>query len=146
MRRTTALAAIATAALLALTGCSDDGGDDDKATKPAGKTASATAADDGRAELEAAVSQYTKAFFEPDADTGYGMLSKRCAAEIDQGAYAAQVEQAAKEYGKQKVTTVSVDQVSGDMARVTYEVSVPKFSQQSQPWTREDGEWKYDAC
>ncbi|MEU3962908.1 hypothetical protein AB0F42_24400 [Streptomyces buecherae] len=146
MRRTT-LAAVTAAALLALTACSsDDGGDDDKATPAtAGKHMSAPAADD-RAGLEAAVRDYTTAFFKPDATAGYNALSKRCAAEIDKAAYTTQVETASKQYGAQAVKSFKVDQLSGDMARVSYGVGLPLFDQKQQPWVREGGEWRYDAC
>ncbi|KRV48794.1 hypothetical protein AQ490_23270 [Wenjunlia vitaminophila] len=149
--RTTSTALAAVALLAAFLGAC--GSDDDTATpstsstpKAQPKDAPAPATDNGKAELEQAVKDYTAAFFQPDTEKAYGMLSKRCQGERDKSIYAAQLEQAAADYGPQTATTVTVDQLEGNMARVTYEVSLPKFNQAAQPWTREGGAWKYDAC
>jgi len=44
------------------------------------------------------------------------------------------------------VKSVSVDQLSGDLARISIDVGVPALARSGSPWTREGGQWKYDAC
>lgn len=149
--RTRITTVLASASLLAtLTACSSSSDDADKATAPASSTARAEqpttpapAADDG---LEKAVFTYTAAYFEGDADTAYAALTKRCKGKISPEAYAAVVKQAHADYGEQHVTSFTADQVQGDLARVSYKVGLPKFDQTGQPWAREGGAWKYDAC
>ena len=60
--------------------------------------------------------------------------------------YSAVITTTAAAYGHQTITTLHVDQLSGDMGRVTYTYTVPKLNQVQQPWTREGGAWHYDAC
>lgn len=137
-------------ALLALTACSSSG--DDAAKEPSNSTTteqepSTTPTPAGAAELTAAVQAYTAAYFKGEASTAHRMLSERCKGKINELVYGATVEQAAKEYGPDHPATDVQAEVSGKLARVTYKVKgLPKFDQQAQPWTREDGAWKYDAC
>lgn len=161
-RTTTALATAALLAALALAACSSDGGGDDEpepqptqdATEPTGQPTNDGAAggagegDQDEAALEQAVRDYTDAFFAPDADTAYAMLSARCQGQIDETTYGAQLDQAAADYGQLSVETFTVNQLSGDLARVTYTVGLPLFDDQltEQPWTREADTWRYDAC
>ncbi|MEW2127091.1 hypothetical protein AB0891_25565 [Streptomyces sp. NPDC007259] len=149
--RTTA-ALIAAGLLATLTAC---GNDDDKpatpepsASAPATETpAASTPADDGTDALTAAVTAYTAAYFKGDADTAYSALSARCAGKITAAQYEGVVKQAATEYGPDHPATNITADVSGDLARVTYAVKgLPKFNQDGQPWAREGGTWRYDAC
>ncbi|MGY1500819.1 hypothetical protein ACW4TU_30280 [Streptomyces sp. QTS52] len=148
MRTTTTLATVA--ALLALTACSST--DDKPATadstvsSPAAVEPTTTPTPAEAGALEQAVREYTAAYFQGDAETAYAVLSKHCQGTITAAAYGAVVEQAKADYGQQTVKTVTVDKLSGDLARVSYTVSLPKFDQQGQAWTREGGAWKYDAC
>ncbi|MER6103608.1 hypothetical protein ABT115_15120 [Streptomyces sp. NPDC001832] len=131
MRTTTSLLAAAVA-LTGLTACSGSS-DDDKATSSSGP--------------ETAVTTYTAAYFKGDATTAYEALSKRCKGKIGPDAYAGVVKQASTEYGTDHPATDVQADVSGDMARVTYKVKgLPKFDQEAQPWAREGGAWRYDAC
>ncbi|MEU6756961.1 hypothetical protein [Streptomyces sp. NPDC046685] len=143
---TAALLAAATA--LALTGCSNDPAPADKPTSPApASTPAAPTADPARADLEKAVRAYSNAYFKPDGAAAYATLSKRCAAKAgDADIFTAIIDTAAKAYGKQEIQTLTIDQLAGDMARVSYTYSVPKLNQTSQPWAREAGAWKYDGC
>lgn len=147
MRNHTALLA-STAALLALTGCSSS--DDDAKPETAPTTAEApsitpTPAD--TALVAKAVKAYTTAYFKGDADTAYATLSKRCAGKVTAADYSTAIEQAAADYGPDHAATDVQAEVSGTLARVTYKVAgLPKFDQESQPWAREGGTWKYDAC
>lgn len=142
--RTRATIAVLAAALLALTACSSNDDSGAPADSPAAEQPAATP--DDTAELAAAVKAYTADYFKGDATTTYATLSKRCQGKISADAYAGVVEQANADYGPQTVKTVTVDQLSGDLARVSYTVSVPKFDEDGQAWLREDGVWKYDAC
>lgn len=140
---------VAAAALLALTGCSDATPSEPKAVdKPASSpTAEQPKADPARADLEKAVRAYSAAYFKPDGAAAYTTLSKRCATKAgDADLFAGIVDTAAKAYGKQEIQTLTVDQLAGDMARVSYTYAVPKLNQTSQPWAREGGVWKYDGC
>jgi hypothetical protein len=112
----------------AATACSDDGGDE--------------------AALEEAVRTYTEAYFAPDAETAYGMLTTRCQGTIAQETFTEVVEQGAAEYDALTVEAFSVDEIDGDSARVTYSVGLDALDSglTEQRWTREDGEWRFDAC
>lgn len=151
--RTRATTMLVTTAVLtaALTACSssNDGTD----AKPSASTPATTAAPTtstpptGNAALEQAVKAYTAAYFKGDTDTAYGLLSKRCQGRIDRDVYAATVKQAHTDYGPDHPATGVQADVSGGLARVSYKVQgLPKFDQTGQPWTREGGAWKYDAC
>ncbi|MFM9566133.1 hypothetical protein [Streptomyces turgidiscabies] len=144
---TTALLAVAGAALLSLTACTstDEPAIDTAASSPAAEpTTTPTPAES--AELQLAVRRYTAAYFQGASEVAYAVLSKRCQGQITEDAYGAVVEQAKADYGQQTVKSVSVDKMAGDLARVSYTVSLPKFDQQGQAWVREGGAWKYDAC
>lgn len=137
------------AALLALTACTSNSSDP-KPAEPAPSSSTSSAApkaDPARADLEKAVRAYSAAYFTPDGAAAYAALSKRCAAKAgDADIFAGIIDTAAKAYGKQEIQTLTIDQLAGDMARVTYTYSVPKLNQTSQPWAREGGVWKYDGC
>ncbi|MFF4402818.1 hypothetical protein [Streptomyces sp. NPDC001480] len=148
--RTRATTITLAAALLALTAaCSSSS--DHKPDSPATATAtsaqpSTTPAPADAAALEQAVRTYTAVYFADKPKTAYGMLSARCKKKITPDAMAALTARAVGDYGKQDVKRFKVDQMSGDLARVSYGVGLPKFDQQAQPWAREGGDWKYDAC
>lgn len=150
--RIRAITTLTAAVLLALTGCSssDDGGKD---PAPAETTPTNTPApeqpkakDDGSADLEASVRTYTKALFSGDGKTGHALLSKRCKQEITAVEFQGMSEQGHNDYGSLTIKNISVDQISGDLARVSYGVGVPQFERKAQPWAREDGTWRWDAC
>jgi hypothetical protein len=151
-RTTTVLTA---AALLALTACSSS--DDKPAAEPPIATAPATSAPPSQpaaspstgdtADLEQAVRDYTDAYFAGEASTAHRMLSERCRKEINPLVYGEMLRQAKKDYGPDHPATDVQAEVSGDMARVTYKVKgLPMLDQTQQPWAREGGAWKYDAC
>lgn len=164
MRRTRArrgtTAALVTTALLTLAtvACSSDGEGDDAATEPSTTAPEEPAGEEEPTEppadpeeaaaLEQAVRQYTDAYFAPDADAAYEMLSSRCQAAITPEIFADTVEQGAGDYGRLEVEGFTVDELSGDTARVTYSVGLPIIDEAltGQPWSREDGEWRFDAC
>lgn len=138
MRTRLAAAALAAAALT-LTACSSSSNSSAPKTPP-------TSPSSEQAALEQAVRSYSDAYFKPNSTAAYSLLSARCQQQIDPTMYDAVIEQAAKNYGTQAIKTLTVDQLSGDLARVTYTYDVSKLNQAAQPWTREDGQWRYDAC
>lgn len=148
MRTRTTTATLAAALLLAtLTACSsgDDSSDSAPASSSTPKAATTPTADD-TADLTAAVRDYTAALFSGDA-TGYGYVSARCRKQMPEAEWVATAEDAHQQYGAQKATGVTVDQLSGDLARVSYGAgNIPQFEREGQPWTREDGTWRWDAC
>ncbi|MFC8360743.1 hypothetical protein ACFUIY_12820 [Streptomyces griseorubiginosus] len=153
--RTTARLAVTAAALLALTACSsgsDDGADPTPSTSATVEIPTTTPTDtlalaDDEGNLARVVETYTSLYFAGEGEPAYVFLSKRCKAKADPAVFEATVEEAAKDYGPGHVPKDVRATVSGDMARVSYKVQgLPKFDQQAQPWTREGGDWKYDAC
>ncbi|WP_159037166.1 hypothetical protein [Streptomyces specialis] len=132
-RIATALAATALA-FTAACGGGDDGGDERSEAEDA-------------AALEEAVRTFTEVYF-TDPPAAYAMLSERCAEQSDEATYTAQLEQFAESFGELSVQTFSVDEIDGDTAHVTYTVGDPMIDGglAGQPWVREDGEWRYDAC
>ncbi|MDG9705557.1 hypothetical protein [Streptomyces sp. DH37] len=145
-RHTTALAVLAAAATLALTGCSTSSSGDDS-TAPATDTSSqADPQATERAVLEKSVRDYTHALFGGDGPAGYKLVSNRCKEEITPESFNAMADQGHHEHGQLEIKNISVDEISGNLARVSYGVGVPQFERAAQPWTREDGTWKWDAC
>jgi hypothetical protein len=151
MRTHHTITLLAAAGLLALTGCSGaadpahkgtDGGESTPTAAPSPKI------DPERANLDKAVRAYSAAYFKPDGKAAYAALSKRCQTKAggDPDMFSIIVDNAAKAYGKQEIQSLTIDQLAGDMARVTYTYSVPKLNQTSQPWAREAGTWRYDGC
>lgn len=133
--------ALASAVVLAAAGCSSGSSSHNDAT--AAPTTASTSADDA---LTAAVRAYSAAYFKPDPAAGYALLSARCQTRVSAAAYGTEVEGAVATYGHQQVQDVTVDQLSGDLARVSYTYTVPALDQSGQPWAREGGAWRYDAC
>lgn len=150
MRTRTILTA---AALLAtLTACSSSS--DDKADAPSTPSAVATTTAEqpdttlppAAAALEDAVKTYTAALFSGDA-SGYDHVSARCRKQMPKTTWVAMAKQAHQQYGSQKATGVKVDQLAGDLARVSYGAgNIPQFNREGQSWTREGGTWRWDAC
>lgn len=100
------------------------------------------------AELRSAAEDYFAAFFEPDAEAGYAMLSDRCRGMYDQDKYAELLDLASSLYGDVEVKINDVD-VDGDEGTVDGETGVPALDEDNDDgpqWVYEDGEWKSDAC
>ncbi|MFC9465194.1 hypothetical protein [Streptomyces coelicoflavus] len=150
--RTRATITLAAVLLLAATGCSSsDDGEASNKPAPATSSASTPAAeepkqDDGKAALEKSVRDYTAALFSGDA-SGYALVSARCQKQMTEAEWTAMAKDAHQQYGAQKATGVKVDQLSGDLARVSYGAGeIPQFDREAQSWAREGGTWRWDAC
>lgn len=149
---------VLTLGTLTLTGCSESS-DKDAASSPSTSVTASTpttpakstndksdkGADGGKAALEKSVRAYTKALFGNDPE-GYDLVSTRCQEEMTAAEFAGLSKQAHHDYGQLEIKNLSVDQISGDLARVSYGVGVPQFERKAQPWTREKGTWRWDAC
>ncbi|MFH8369182.1 hypothetical protein [Streptomyces sp. NPDC018031] len=145
--RARSAAAIAALICLPLTACGDDSDDKPEAGTPA-PSAPAGKNTDGKGEtaaLEQSVREYTKKLFGGDA-SGHDLLSKRCQEEMPRVQFAEVAKQGHHEFGAQTIKNIKVEQISGHMARVSYGVGIPQFERKNQPWTREDGTWRWDAC
>lgn len=154
--RATVLLVAAVVALTACTSGGEPGNADGEASAGARQPSatpsqSATSAAD-MADLEAAVRAYNAAYFANDPDTTYGMLSARCQKRITRAGVAVlteraeQTERAIGDHEPKDVKRFEVDEISGDAARVSYGVGMPKFDQKQEPWARESGVWRYDSC
>lgn len=149
MRTRATITALTAAALLALTACSSSDDTDNKpgdAQSTAQSPKAAGKADDGTTALKKSVEDYTAALFSGDT-SGYDLMSARCQKQMPEAEWAAMAKQAHQQYGSQKATGVKVDQLAGDLARVSYGAGqIPQFEREGQPWTREGGTWRWDAC
>lgn len=155
MRTRTAAAVIATAALAtALTACSSSSNDDKANPAPAGSTAAGPAPAAGKqapvaadnAALTKAVQDYTALLFEGDP-AGYDLVSGRCKVDMSKYEWAVLAKKDHHDYGSQKATGIKIDQLSGNLARVSYGAgNIPAMERKAQPWAREDGKWRWDAC
>lgn len=149
--RATVVLAVTLLALTACTSGDESDGTDDKPSaraKPSveAQQPSATPSPADTAGLEEAVREYTAAYFANRPETTHGMLSARCKKRITLAGMAALTERAIGDYGAQDVKRFEIDEASGDAARVSYGVGMPKFDQKQEPWTREAGVWRYDSC
>lgn len=147
MRTRITATAISAAALLALSACSSSNSDDKSTTAATGPTAAAsTQHDDSNAGLTKAVADYTALLFEGNP-AGYKYLSARCKREMSHDEWTQLAKQGHHDYGSQKATGIHIDELSGDLARVTYGAgNIPAMVRKAQPWAREDGIWRWDAC
>ncbi|GAA2386915.1 hypothetical protein GCM10010420_07240 [Streptomyces glaucosporus] len=102
------------------------------------------------AALRERVGAYVDAYFAPDADAGYALISARCKEEISEAVFAEGLKRAkdANVDGiRYELERYRVGEFSGQTAYVTYGVGdEPRFDHEWQQWSREDGEWWYDAC
>lgn len=143
MRTRTATAVLLAAGVL-LTACSSS--DDDKSdAKPSAPASTTTTGSDDKAAVLAAAQAYTAAFFKPDADSVYALLSARCKKTTSLAKMRQIIGASSMTYGTPEVKSTEVT-LSGDMARVTVHYVHPPMPEKPQSWTREHGAWKFDNC
>lgn len=147
-----AAAAIGAATLLAITACSSSSSSDDKADPPTSSTTQAgpapatTTGQPDTTTLEQAVQTYTADLFSGNPD-GYRYLSARCRKQMTKAEWTQLAKGGHQQYGSQKATGIHIDQISGGLARVSYGAGhIPQFERHAQPWAREAGTWRWDAC
>jgi hypothetical protein len=97
-------------------------------------------------DLETAVRAYSDAFLSGDADTAWDLLSSRCRDRLARAEFNGIVGGGADLYGSASMTDLTVDELSGSLARVTYTYDDPAINQNHEPWVFEDGAWHNDDC
>lgn len=106
----------------------------------------ASPARDASEGLRRAVTAYSDAFLTGKSDAAYTLFSDRCKQRTDRAEFAGIVAQAKDLYGSKLPLRSFKADISGDLARVTYTYDISAINQDSEPWVREDGEWKQDDC
>jgi hypothetical protein len=101
---------------------------------------------DDRAELEAAVRSYSEAYLGGQAEAAHSLLSARCQTRISLADFRPVVAGGQQAYGTAKLTSLTIDDLAGDLARVTYRYDVAAIDQEREPWVREGGRWHQDDC
>ncbi len=90
--------------------------------------------------------EYTAAFRLGSADSAWNLVSSRCKGIVDEAEYRATVTAAGERGTGLIASNISVD-VDGDTALIDYDTNDPVVgSYVDQPWTLEDGRWRWDAC
>lgn len=124
-----------------LTGCSgSSGGSGAAPTTPGPKPGSPEAA------VEAAVKAYSHDVVSGAGAQGYKLVSKRCKKIIDAAAFDEQAAQAKANYPGAAIVSISVDDLSGKMAHVSYTYANAVLNQTHKAWLKETGGWHWDAC
>jgi hypothetical protein len=101
---------------------------------------------DESAALKKAVNAYSVAYLSGDGNGAFALLSSRCKARLSETQMGALTAAAKATYGQLPIETYTVDDLSGDLARVTYTYSAPDINQTKEPWVRESGKWLEDDC
>ena len=97
------------------------------------------------ASVRAAVEQYSAAYLGDRPEEAFAMLSARCKERVPLAEMRTLTAGAKRLYGTVKLVAFSAE-VSGGLARATYRYDNAAINQTAQPWAREDGAWRYDAC
>lgn len=139
------------AAMIVAVGGVNCGGSSKTTTSPSATTdstsalpASSTAVQDSA--LRQSVEAYSSAYLGDRPSEAYTLLSARCQAQITSSQMASLTHGAKLLYGAAKLIDYHEDQVIGNSARVTYAYDQPAINQSGQRWTREAGQWHWDAC
>lgn len=143
-----------------LAGCGEESEDQAGASETSGAPASATPASESptaeespttapepndAAELRTAVVAYSDAFLTGDVEA-YEMFSQRCRDRTSKNEFVGILAAANSTYGSALPIKTFDPTISGDLARVTYTYELAAINQDSEPWVREQGEWKQDDC
>ncbi|SDH14690.1 hypothetical protein [Klenkia brasiliensis] len=145
------------AGLLGLAGCGSTPEESAAATSsiPAGTSTSseststssaATSSEPAQDGLRDAVQSYSNAFLTGDAVAAYDLFTVRCKDRTSLAQFTGIVAAASQLYGSALPITSYSAEVSGNLARVTYTYDVSAINQTSEPWAREEGQWKQDDC
>ncbi|WP_067441358.1 hypothetical protein [Nocardioides jensenii] len=97
-------------------------------------------------ELRGALQSYSDAFLSGDGQAAYDLFSERCKNRADHGQFIAMVDLAKQQYGESLACASYSEGASGDLARVSCTHADSSIDQDSEPWTREDGQWHQDDC
>jgi len=96
--------------------------------------------------LHSAVEDYSAAYLSGEGGAAWNLLSSRCKGRISKSEMRTMTTLAAKKYGAQPIMTLTIDSISGGMARVTYTYSQAAINQVKEPWVREGDQWREDDC
>jgi hypothetical protein len=80
------------------------------------------------------------------SEAAYAILSMRCQARLPLEEFRVVVAGGNMAFGAARLTSVTIDDLAGDLARVTYRYDVAAIDQEREPWTREGGRWRQDDC
>ena len=89
---------------------------------------------------------YSEAFLAGRGDMAYDLLSQRCRERMTRVQFVQLVLVAGQQYGPQAIKSLKVDQVAGDLGRVTYTYEKSELDQRGEPWVHEDNAWHVDDC
>lgn len=103
-------------------------------------------ASNDRQAVSNAVRFYSDAYLGDRPDAAHALLSTRCQAVIGMAEMSALTRGAKALYGSARLISLDVTSLAADRANVTYRYDNPAINQTSQPWVREAGGWRYDAC
>jgi hypothetical protein len=141
----TRAAVVAIGLVVGLSGC---GG----TTKSAGTTPTATVAPAAakskaaRTAVAKAVKAYSAALVAGKGKTAFPMLSARCRKVIGASGFTALAAQAHHTYPHATIKKITVTDVKGTRAHVTYTYSAAILNQKKQPWVKEKGAWRWNGC
>ena len=141
-------AAVVTIGLsLALTGC----GGNTKAPVAQPTATVASTADEARTKaaktaVAKAVKAYSAALVAGKGKRAFPMLSARCRKVIGASGFSALAAQAHHTYPHARLKKVTVTDVKGAKAHVTYTYSATILNQKKQPWVKEKGHWRWNGC
>jgi len=128
---------------LALTGCGGAAKGAAAPTTSAKPAAKATAAETA---LAKAVKAYSADLVAGKGKTAYPMLSLRCRKVITASAFNALAAQAKATYPKAKINKLTVNDLKGTKAHVTYSYAATVLDQKKQSWVKEHGAWRWNGC
>jgi hypothetical protein len=113
---------------------------------PADAAPSGESTPDQETSLDAAVRNYSDAYFGKDLDGVFGRMSTRCQGVVDKNQLTGELMAIDVNYpdGTPTLTSVTVN-VDGDQGHATYSYS-DGLQINDQPWALEEGTWKYDQC
>ena len=119
------------------------------ATAPSTTAASPTAGTSSkaaRAGVAKAVKAYSAALVAGHGKAAYPMLSAHCRTVITASAFKALAAQAHATYPKAKIKKLTVNDLTGAEAHVTYTYAEVVLNQTRQSWVKEHGAWRWNAC
>ncbi|BEP14964.1 hypothetical protein acdb102_32750 [Acidothermaceae bacterium B102] len=130
---------------LVLTGCG--GATKTAAAKPTATVAPAAAkAKTAKTAVAKAVKAYSAALVAGKGKKAFPMLSARCRKVIGASGVNAIAAQAHQTYPHAKIKKITVTDVKGAKAHVSYTYSAAILNQKKQPWVKEKGAWRWNGC
>ena len=101
---------------------------------------------DDDAALINSVRAYNESFLAGRSTEAWNLLSDRCHDRIGEGPFGEIVDAIVMLYPGVETLEVSIDDLSGDLARVTSRFTDELLDQDREPWVQENGQWHNDDC